>query len=240
MGSLPPRPARAGTPPLHRPGNAAGAQTERRPRCPFLLAQTSSWNERESQVVHPSVWGTDLGTATGFRPGRPTNQETEGDRALARSVNPSGVFPGVRTKIHTGYHARDFFTDSRSGSLAETAVRSQPARSPQVIPDKRVQRKLARDLSKKVRRVSRSGSYPTRIERRRTHQLTENAGRTASRRFRISIGGIGICAEQLLGLSVSGSRENIRGPSETPMVALGPRTSLEQTLRLSPARRQSS
>jgi hypothetical protein len=44
-------------------------------------------------------------------------QGVENNRALARSGSQRVGFPGVRTKIPTGYLMRDFFTDSRRGVI---------------------------------------------------------------------------------------------------------------------------
>ena len=84
-----------------------------------------------------------------------------------------------------------------------------------------------------LRRESHSGSLRRRLRAKPPNGLTENARREISRRFSISIGPKGICADPAAGPIVSSSTESIRGASVTPRVALGPRKSLAKTLRVS-------
>ena len=84
-----------------------------------------------------------------------------------------------------------------------------------------------------LRRESHSGSLRRRLRAKPPNGLTENARREISRRFSISIGPKGICADLAAGAIVSSSSESIRGASETPRVSLAPRKSLGKTLRVS-------
>src|SRR6516165_5399362 len=72
---------------------------------------------------------------------------------------------------------------------------------------------LAPDLSFRVRRGS--GSLASRQWNPLPHWFTRDAGRAASRRFFVSLGGQRLSARGRWTLGVSGSREIVRGPSVT-------------------------